>query len=523
MGMTRSSDYLSGYETYNSVVSAGAAVAVNDRTAGRYLSSIEDGIQAMKDDFRSYIGNNNPQLKGYVIEGLARGSLNVDALSKRTGEFCWTPSAIDFASADVQTSWGQQYQLKYYRSGKHSAFAQSVTYRLEYNLYLNKLRQRGLPEISIQDYMRQRGIDPNTNPDLPIYEAQARLIPYRQIQDARESLLAEIRMSESRGDMARAARFRDTLAKLTDRIRSPKGAESLPLTEAESRDLAECARRGEFDPARYDITLARKADYIYLCQNIALSGLTASVVSATLKAAPEMVNAILSLIRDGQVTPEDIEKMGAQFKTGAKEGFLRGATVAAIKNACSLGYLGEDLKRAALDLSNPSFNAIVVVIAAVVIDTTSDSIRLSKGTMTREEFGYRLDKRLFISGCSVGMGTAVQGMMLFAPMLGYALGSFIGAALGGIVFEAKERMFMSLCVEKGYTFFGLVGQDYTLPRAVLDRIGIKVFETKPYESKRYETKTYQTKRYETKRYQVKRIDFIVLERGVIEVRKVGYV
>jgi hypothetical protein len=521
--MSRSSDYLSGYETYNSVVSTGVAAAVNDRTAGQYLSSIEDGIQTMKDDFRSYIGNNNPQLKGYVIEGFSRGYLNIDALSKRTGEFCWTPPAIDFASVDIQTSWGEPYQLKYYNSGKHSAFAQSVTYRMEYNLYLSKLRQRGQPEISIQEFMRQRGIDPNTDPDLPIYAAQARLIPFGQILDARESLLDEIHLAESRGDMVRAARFRDTLAKLTDRIRSPKGAESLPLTEAEARDLAECARRGEFDPARYDITLAQKADYIYLCQNIALSGLTASAVSATLKAAPEMVNAFLSLIRDGYVTPDDIEKMGSQFKTGAKEGFLRGATVAAIKNACSLGYLGDDLKRAALDHSSPSFNAIVVVIVTVALDTASDSIRLSKGTMTREEFGYRLDKRLFISGCSVGMGTAVQGMMLCAPMLGYALGSFIGAALGGIVFEAKERMLMSLCVEKGYTFFGLVGQDYTLPRAVLDRIGIKVFETKHYETKRYETKTFHTKRYGIKRYEVKRIDFIVLKRGVIEVRKVGYV
>lgn len=512
-----------GYDEFNKVVSSQASLSVNDRWATTYLSSINDGIQSLSDDMKKYYLNQNPQLKGYVVEDLVRGSFNIDALSKRTGEYCWTPSAIDFASVDVQADWGDSYQLKFYDSGKHSAFAQSVTYRLEYQVFLNKLRQRGAPAISLQDYLKQRGIDPNINPDLPIYQAQAALIPTDQIPDAIQSLTSEINLAESRGDLVRAERFRSTLLRLTDRIRSPKGAESLPLTEEESRQLAECARIGKFDPSRYDLTLAKKADYLYLCQGIALAGLSSSIVSSVLKAAPDIAKAFFSLIQEGYVSAEDFERIGSQLKTGAKEGFIRGSAVAALKDICTLGYFGEELQKAALDIGNPTFNNVAVVFVTVMLDTIADSIKKNKGEMSAQEYAYRLEKRIYICGFSVALGTAVQGFMPFAPVLGYVLGSFIGSVLGGVSYEIKEKFFISLCVEKGYTFFGLVEQDYTLPESILRKIGIKVFEPKVYETSHYSMTPFTIKEYQITRYKMKTLEYEFLRRGVISVRKVGYV
>ncbi len=518
-----SSEIVAGYNTFNKVVSSQTALLENDRRVVSYLSSINDGIQSLSDDMKKYYLNQNPQLKGYVVEDLVRGSFNIDALSKRTGEYCWTPPAIDFASVDVQADWGDSFQLKFYNSGKNSAFAQSVTYRLEYLVFLNKLRQRGAPDISLQDYLKQRGIDPNINPDLPVYQAQAALIPTDQIPDAIQSLTSEINMAESRGDFVRAERFRSTLLRLTDRVRSPKGAESLPITEEESRQLAECARMGKFDPSRYDLTLAKKADYLYLCQGIALAGLSSSIVSSVLKAAPDIAKAFFSLIQEGYVSAEDFESIGSQLKTGAKEGFIRGSAVAALKDICALGYFGKELQKAALDISNPTFNNVAVVFVTVMLDTIADSIRKNKGEMSAQEYAYRLEKRIYICGCSVALGTTVQGFMPFAPMLGYVLGSFIGSVLGGVSYEIKEQFFISLCVQKGYTFFGLVEQDYTLPESVLRRIGIKVFEPKAYETSQYSTTRFTTKVYHTKHYKTKTLEYEFLRRGVIGVRRVGYV
>ncbi len=96
-----SSEIVAGYNTFNKVVSSQTALLENDRRVVSYLSSINDGIQSLSDDMKKYYLNQNPQLKGYVVEDLVRGSFNIDALSKRTGEYCWTPPAIDFASVDV--------------------------------------------------------------------------------------------------------------------------------------------------------------------------------------------------------------------------------------------------------------------------------------------------------------------------------------------------------------------------------------------------------------------------------------
>ena len=99
----------------------------------------------------------------------------------------------------------------------------------------------------------------------------------------------------------------------------------------------------------------------------------------------------------------------------------------------------------------------------------------------------------------------------------------IGSLLGGFVFTAKEQVMMSLCVKNGYTVFGLVEQDYTMPDAVRKKLGFPVYGFKEYQVKEYKFKTYQQKTYNQKKYNWKRIDSIILERGVIGFRKVGYI
>lgn len=523
--MKKEEAFLSGYNEFAKVSSSQIGLDVNDSKATDYLSSIAEEIEDLSKSINSHFGNQARTLHGYTAEDFVRGTFNIDAAAKRTGERCWTPPAQDFASVDVQGNWeNSQYQLKFYQQGgRHGAFAQAVSYKLEYEVYLNKCRSNGQPEITIQEYLEQRGIDPNIDVNLPKYQAQARLMPTDQIPDAIKSLNEEIELSKSRGDLARAKRFEDTLLKLTDRVRSPKGAESMPLSEQQALDLAECARKGNFNPEQFDITLAKKADYLYLCQSVALSGLSASIVSSVLKAAPEMAKVFTSFIKDGLISIEDFERVGGDLKQGAKDGFIRGASLAAFKDMCSMGMFGEKIQKVALDVTNPAFNNIAVVVVAVMTETVSDSLALQKKQITPQDFAYRLEKRIFISGCSVIVGTYVQGLMPFAPVIGYVLGSFIGAVLAGFAYEVKERYFISICVEHGYTIFGLVDQDYTLPTWLLQKLGFEVFEPKKYQTSSFSIKPYSIQRVQTKHYDIKAIDMFVLKRGVIGVRKIGYV
>lgn len=509
-----------GYDYFQQNASSFCGSVINEKTSVNYLGNIESEIRTLESEINSRLGNANPQLKGYVTEDWARGTFNIDAASKRTGERVWTPPANDYASADLQGSWGESYQSKYYGDAKHSALAQAVTYKQSYAEYIGHCRQKGLPEPTIQEYLSDRGIDPNIDVNLPIYQAQARLIPADQLEDAINALKRKIQ-SEPRPEQV--ARYQDTLNKLTDRLKSPKGAESTPLTEEESKTLAELSRNGKFDPARYDITLAKKADYLYLCQKTIFSGLSAALVSSVLKAAPDIAKALIGLIREGKIDIEDLEKIGTEAYTGAKRGFISGFTVAAIRNACALGYWGESLQKAALDTTNPAFNNIVVVLTTIIIETISDTIRLSDGKMAKQEFVQRLEKRIFISGCAIASGTVVQGLLPAAPVIGYLIGSFVGSILGGIIFEVREHFFLSLCIERGYTFFGLVEQDYSLPDEVVKRLGLETFNFESFDTESFQFETFQYESIELEDFEFESIDIVMLKRGLIGVRKIGYV
>ena len=519
--MSEKSSFKDGYEYFQENVSTFTGSLVNEKTNIEYLNDIENEIRTLKDEINNRLGNMNPQLKGYVAEDWARGTFNIDAASKRTGERVWTPPANDFASADLESSWGDSFQAKFYKNGQNSAFAQSATYKQEYFNYLAHCRKDGLPEVSLEEFLEQRNIDPNIDINLPIYEAQARLIPSDQLEDAIKALKDRINTEAARRP-EEVARYQDTLNKLVDRVKSPKGAESLPLSENESKTLASLGREGKFDPARYDITLARKADYLYLCQNTIYSGLTAALISSVLKAAPDIAKAIIKLVKDGKIDENDLEKIGTDAFSGAKRGFVNGFVVAAIRNSCSLGYFGEKLQQAAQCAVNPAFNNIVVILSTILIETMSDTIVLTKKKITKEEYSYRLEKRVFISGCTLAGGAIVQGLLTAAPAVGYVIGSFVGSVIGGALFEIKEQFFISLCIKRGYTFFGLVKQDYALPEEVVKRLGLETFEFESFDYEEFEPVSFDLETFHYETFDFETTSFVMLKRGVIGVRKIGY-
>lgn len=389
--------------------------------------------------------------------------------------------------------------------------------------YNNNLTKKGHDSISIKEYLHAKGIDENIDINLPIYQAQARLIPADQLQDA----IAELKWRIGRDSCLpeRAClleRYQDTLRKLTDHVESPNGAKSMPLTENDSKVLHSLAKRGKFDPTRYDLTLAKKADYMYLAKSTFDAGLNSAIYSAVFRALPSILSSISSLVKEGKITKEQLQDLIHKGEEGAAQGFLQGFTTALIKNSCKLGTFGEELQKLALN-PNSSFNIVVVIIVTTTIETMKDAIRLNNGEIEGIVFAQRLEKRIFIASFSFMCGTLSQSVFSFAPMVGYMVGSFMGSVLGEFAFEAKERIFMSICVEHGYTCFGLVEQDYELPQCVKDYLGIESMniESMTFDEMKEEHMVPETMIPEIIDFE--KMDIKWVKRGVVGIRKVGYV
>lgn len=486
-----------------------------------YLDSIKEQIDKLTEAINGYQGNANPQLKGYVAEAWHTYTFNIDAAAKQSTERAKQLQTNGLGSVDVSVG-DQDYSLKYYQTGGKSALAQAHSLEYAYQRYIHKLSE-GSEIPTREDYLKMNGIDPNTNMQLGMYEGQARLIPSDQFPDAiktlNERIQKELNNLNNPNRAETAQRLIEVRDKLTTHLSGPNGEQSLELTEKESRILANQAKEGKFDPSRYDITLAKKADMMLVCGNAMKAGLNAAWISALLKMVPQLVTVIRKLIQEGYIDFDDLVDAGKSGLSGAKSGFINGFLCAAITSASQLGYLGNAMQSA---VNSASFAPCLGVAVVLFYQAMSDGIKCAKGELSGTQYAYNIERSLFVGVSGLAGGLALQSLIPI-PVVSYAVGSMIGSLLGGFVFVAKESVMMSLCVKNGYTVFGIVEQDYTMPKEVREKLGFPVYGYEEYQFKEYEYKKYQPQTYEMKKYDWKRIDCIILKRGMIGFRKVGYV
>ena len=103
------------------------------------------------------------------------------------------------------------------------------------------------------------------------------------------------------------------------------------------------------------------------------------------------------------------------------------------------------------------------------------------------------------------------------------IGSFVGSVIGTIVAEGKNALIMALCANTGITLFGIVDQDYSLSKEMIESLGLKVVDLKVNELKTNELNFNQPNMVELNRNELHTIEFFTLRRGVIGVRRIGYV
>ena len=142
--------------------------------------------------------------------------------------------------------------------------------------------------------------------------------------------------------------------------------------------------------------------------------------------------------------------------------------------------------------------------------------------MSKEELINEMTKEMFVLSCALGVGFLSQ-TFINIPVFSFMIGNFVGSILGSFAYDKVYNVALSFCIDTGFTMFGLVDQNYTLPDHILRELGIKFFEFDSFEFKSFEFESFEFDSFEFKSFEFKSFNITILRRGVIGVSKVGYI
>ena len=496
-----------GYTYFEKNASAYVASTMSDS----YVASVNDEIEKLVNDLNSFenFKTSSNVLKGDVAEFWHTGTYNIDSALKGSSNRAFVDRSHDFASTDISTNYGDKYGLKYYSDGEASAKAQAVSVFQRFKEY----QSHGGTD-SVDDFLRSRGYD-NAESVLndPIYSGQIRIIPRDQLEEAKQYLERMIKTEAARRP-EQVYRYQETLNKLKDRLSDDKGAESIPLSKKEAEVLAKLAKQGKINADDLGLTTEELIKYDYIIQQAFKAGLTAATISVVLKVAPEIIKAIDYLIKNREINAVQFKKIGFAAVSGGAEGFIRGSVSPALTASCKAGLLGETLKSV-----DPT---IVGTVTVLTINVIKNAFQVAVGNKSTSQLTSELVRDMYISTCSL-IGGGISQAFIEVPVLGYMIGSFVGSIIGSFAYNVGHKAIVSFCVDSGFTMFGLVEQDYTLPKEVIEQMGIETFDYETLHYDTFEPESFSFDSFETDTFEPDTLDVTFLSRGVICVSKVGYV
>lgn len=495
-----------GYEFFEKNVGnfAGHAAGVH------YVDAVESEIKKFVNNLNEFKASGAliDTLKGDVAEFWHAGTFNINAAINSSKNRVQVDRSHDFGSADITgVNFDAKFGLKYYKDGMSSAFQQSKSILNRFNEY----KARGGND-NLEKYLEERRLSAETDLNSPVYAGQYRVIPSDQLKEATIFLERKIQ-EESSKRTDQVHRYEETLKLLSDKVKDNKGNESIALSEQEARELARLAKEGGVNSEDLNFTTEELIKYKHILKQSYKAGLTAATISMVLRVAPEVLNAIAYLIKNGEIEEGQFKKIGFAAITGAGEGFVRGTVSATITASCKAGLCGSAMKSI-----DPS---IVGAVTVLVMNSMKNSYQVTTGNMSRAEMVNELIKEMFVTTCALSMGAASQSLIEI-PVLGYMIGSFVGSIAGSVIYSSIYNPVLSFCVDSGFTLFGLVDQDYELPEEVLKEIGIEIFEYEKFEYEPFEYEKFEYEKFEYEQFEYEKLHTIFLRRGVIGVNCIGY-
>lgn len=522
----------------------------------QYISEVDAAIEKLVKDMQE-LGSSSlgeKQLKGFVAEYWHADTFNIDAALKGSANRAFVDGSTEHASVDISTNFGKSYSSKYLRSYDESVKAQAKNVIRAYHEYLSKPR-KGEP-IPFEKYLEQYGYTKDLNLKklvedyqkfitenssdksvtleqfirihsgeydiasllTSVYSGQERLIPTDQLEDAIKYLKREIAKESGKETSNRAANmanYLETLEKLADRISDDAGTESIALTKEEAEAIAALIKEGEFKPEDFGISLNDLITSEYILNQALKAGYTSAVITLVMQLTPEIIKSVYLLIKYHEIDIEQAKELGKITLSASAEGFLRGSIASALTIACQAEKLGKTF-------ANVSPN-VIGALTTICLDVVKDSIMVAAGKMTAREMGTNITKEILISSAALAAGTVGQAILPELPVLGYMLGSLIGSCMASVVLNISERYLISFCIDTGFTCFGLVEQDYTLPAEILREIGFDITELDYVIFNNISINTVEVSRVRLNTMELNTVDFIKVRRGIIGINKIGYV
>ncbi len=483
--MKQKSDIERGWEFSSRATAStiGAGIGV------QYLNDIDVFITEFEKTLVGLKSNQSDAvLGGFAAEYWHAGTFTLDAMASGSKHKAWVEEAIrhEKFSPDIGTNFGKKYSSKYYATAEKSAVEQSI--------YSSETGKAG-------------------------YHGQERLGPsdqYEKIKDVAERRAKS--NADTRPEVAKA--YGETAEHTTKTVNDGKHS-SKELSKAESEEIAREIKNDEFSVEEHGVTVENAIKAEYIVKNAVKAGLSTAMITMAIQLAPDIYKAIDYLIKHKELDVQQLKNMGKKALSSSAEGFLRGSISYSLVVLCKAGKLGEAFKAA-----DPMMIASTV---AIVLETVKNAISVATGKMTAREMGVAFVDSVvttagFVAGMSIGSkigGVIGQVIGFELPILGYILGSLVGCAFS-VAYNYGKRKLISFCVDTGFTCFGLVEQDYTLPQELLEEMGIDIIPVSRANISRAEIQT-TTVQANVGRTNYETIDIKLVRRGVISVNKVGYI
>ena len=497
-----------------------AQSGMSARSGQSYCADVENAIETLTKDMYEIVEAHGSlgvgQCKGFTAEVWHADTFNINAVLKGSEHRAFIDKSTDFGSVDVSTNFDRNFSMKYMGSAKLSADAQAKNYYEAYQEYYKKPRKSA--PMTFEEYLQRYEIE--NDPELlkSVYSGQYRVIPKDQLEAATQRLRMLLKIEQGKDGANRALVYKnylETLEKLTDKVTDGSGVESVSLDKETAEVIVRLCRESEFKAEDFGIDISKLVITDYIFQQALKAGYTAAVLSLVMEVSPKICEAILYLIKNGEADPNQFKELGFAALNGAALGFIRGYVSCALTIACQSGKLGGQF----MNIQGNTVAAITVL----VMNTVKNAFLVAAGKMTGREMSVRTEDAAAITVAALIGGSIGTALLPQLAVLGYMIGSFVGSVIGSIAAQGKNAFIMALCANTGITLFGIVDQNYSLSREMIDSLGLKTVDLKVNEPKKKELNYNRPKVNKLNRNELHTLDIFILKRGVVGVRRIGYV
>ncbi len=418
---------------------AGAAGSYTAAQSGQmYVGSVNKAIRNFTDDVNNHFKNSSSNrsldsTKGFVAEFWHAHTYTIDATARGTGAHAErlginTKGSVDVKTVDANGKILTEAGLKYYKTSEKSAKAQGTDWVQAYHEYCAK---SGNP-MSLEEYLKKNGISKSRQYE-SIYKDQKRIIPAEQLDDARVSVekLKNNELNKNGGANRRAVgeKWVEVEQNLTDRLADSGGA-SLPIATNDAKTASAEALVGRFDAKNYGVNAQTMIKKEYAQKQARDAGVQSALISVTLTVGPDIIGGFQCLMETGELDEEKMKEVGLKALSTGGESYIKGYISNRLTVSYEKGELGNFLDDLTPEARADAINAMTIV----AFNTCKNCISVMGGQMEPAQMMDNLVHDCYVAAGGVLGGSALQAMLPTFPFA-YHIGSFVGCAVGGIVYK----------------------------------------------------------------------------------------